>query len=127
MPGGQGPDLGLLDVPRDVAVGAHLALAEVPDGATNGGSITLTLSWVTVLPLARLRSSGSRVRRPVRRILFTVRFSFSAGRRGSGRPCVAGTTRRVGVDHSEPRFTGAPAASTPGHRRHIADSLRTYR
>ena len=33
-------------------------------------SFVATLNWVTVLPLARLRNSGSRVRRPVRRTLF---------------------------------------------------------
>src|SRR5437867_10996213 len=55
-------------------------------------SFVATLNCVTALPLARLRISGSRVRRPVKRTRFTVRFSFSAGRRSIGRPCVpAGT------------------------------------
>src|SRR5205809_90661 len=36
-------------------------------------SFVATLNCVTFLPLARLRISGSRVRRPVNRTLFTVR------------------------------------------------------
>jgi hypothetical protein len=36
-------------------------------------SFVAMLNWVTALPLARLRISGSRVRRPVKRTLFTVR------------------------------------------------------
>src|SRR4051794_41911747 len=36
-------------------------------------SFVAMLNWVTALPLARLRISGSRVRRPVNRTLFTVR------------------------------------------------------
>src|SRR4051812_29522321 len=36
-------------------------------------SLVATLNCVTALPLARLRISGSRVRRPVNRTLFTVR------------------------------------------------------
>jgi hypothetical protein len=36
-------------------------------------SFVAMLNWVTALPLERLRISGSRVRRPVKRTLFTVR------------------------------------------------------
>jgi hypothetical protein len=43
---------------------------------------------VTFLPEARLRISGSRVRRPVRRTLFIGPFSFPVGRMLRSRPCV---------------------------------------
>src|SRR5688572_13903315 len=43
-------------------------------------SLLATVNVVTFLPDARLRISGSRVRRPVRKTLFTVRSPFrSAG------------------------------------------------
>ena len=48
----------------------------------------LSMNVVTFFPLARLRISGSRVRRPVRRTLFTVRISFPVGRWHRSRPCV---------------------------------------
>src|SRR5262245_24957518 len=51
-------------------------------------SVVATLNCVTCLPLASARISGSRVRRPVRRTLFTVHDSLSIGRRVTGRSCV---------------------------------------
>src|SRR5262245_34731171 len=59
-------------------------------------SLLATVNVVTFLPEARLRISGSRVRRPVSRTLFTVRVSFPVGRMLRSRPCVARrVTRRV--------------------------------
>ena len=51
-------------------------------------SFVATVNVVTFLPLARLRISGSRVRRPVRKTLFTVGISFPVGRWHRSRPCV---------------------------------------
>jgi hypothetical protein len=57
-------------------------------------SFVAMLNCVTALPLDRLRISGSRVRRPVNRTLFTVRSLFSAGRRVIG----AGPAFPAGLD-----------------------------
>jgi hypothetical protein len=52
-------------------------------------SVVATLNCVTCLPLASARISGSRVRRPARRTLFTVHRSFF------GRPTGHGPTLRA--------------------------------
>src|SRR3954466_347363 len=58
-------------------------------------SVVATLNCVTCLPDARARISGSRVRRPARRTLFTVHRSFI------GRPTGHGPTlRAAGCDLS---------------------------
>src|SRR5207247_11388239 len=67
-----------------------------------------TLTCVTCLPDASARISASRVRRPARRTLFTFLFSFSVGRRVTGRPCVRrvvfGGGRTLPTD-AHPRIT----------------------
>src|ERR1700675_2100368 len=47
-------------------------------------SLVATLNCVTGMPLARLRISGSRVRRPVKRTLFTVGVLLLGRRTGIG-------------------------------------------
>src|SRR4029077_18596261 len=59
-------------------------------------SLLATVNVVTFFPLARLRISGSRVRRPVSRTLFTVRSpSRSAGCAGLDPASPRGDERRV--------------------------------
>src|SRR6478736_3792952 len=65
-------------------------------------SLLATVNVVTFLPLARLRISGSRVRRPVKRTLFTVRvLLLGLTRRDGRRPCVP-AARRGGRSTARP-------------------------
>src|SRR6266566_227156 len=59
-------------------------------------SLVAMLNCVTALPLDRLRISGSRVRRPVNRTLFTVRSPSRSADGKSGRPCVVRRDRHGG-------------------------------
>src|SRR3990170_7970824 len=69
-------------------------------------SLVATLNCVTCLPDARARISGSRVRRPVRRTLFTVRISLF------GRPTGHGPTlRAAGGAGCRPRRSGPGGAA----------------
>src|SRR3954453_9000403 len=97
-------------------------------------SVVATLNCVTCLPDANARISGSRVRRPARRTLFTVRGSFS------GRPTGHGPTlRAAAVRRDDPRLRmrayaaitadspQAPSAGGPKRGREgvsVAHSLR---
>src|SRR6476659_595851 len=85
-------------------------------------SLVAMLNCVTALPLARLRISGSRVRRPVKRTLFTVRVLLLGRRRFGRRPCVqlrpfprpiGGTTRRVWADAQVGMLGGRGEAPAP--------------
>src|SRR5439155_26150226 len=49
-------------------------------------------NWVTFLPLARLRISGSRVRRPVNRTLFTVHSPSRSADGNRADPASGGTS-----------------------------------
>src|SRR6476469_842872 len=99
-------------------------------------SFVAMLNWVTALPLARLRISGSRVRRPVNRTLFTVRVllldrpavapAVAAFRRercgGQGRRA---TTRHGSAtrERRRPRRSGHPA----GRRTIVVGGPWTFR
>src|SRR5262245_58485528 len=70
-------------------------------------SFVAMLNCVTALPLDRLRISGSRVRRPVNRTLFTVRVLLLGRPTGHrGRPCVSGGIDAAGCGGSGPRPAG---------------------
>src|SRR5688572_1786314 len=83
-------------------------------------SFVATLNCVTALPLDRLRISGSRVRRPVNRTLFTVRVLLlgrptgnRAGPASSGGINAAGS-RRAGTRGGAWQWLGRPRRSGPG-------------
>src|SRR3954451_9663010 len=79
-------------------------------------SFVATENWVTLLPLARLRISGSRVRRPVRRTLFIGPCLLLDRPVMPARPCVVRREWRV------PRNLAA------GPRRPLgSDFTRAYR
>src|SRR4051794_12528580 len=72
-------------------------------------SFVATLNCVTALPEARLRISGSRVRRPVNRTLFTVRTPS----RSTGWP---GSTLRSWRDEAQPTKRRLRATQLRMHR-----------
>src|SRR6187551_3812486 len=79
-------------------------------------SLLATVNVVTFLPLARLRISGSRVRRPVSRTLFTVRSpSRSAGCSGPDPASPAGDGRTV-ARRSAPGRTARCTVTYPNDR-----------
>ena len=79
-------------------------------------SLVAMLNCVTALPLDRLRISGSRVRRPVRRTLFTVRVLLLGRPTGDRRPALRvrrDSTRRVIATLAGSLLRcGSPAASS---------------
>src|SRR4051794_31055874 len=78
-------------------------------------SFVAMLNWVTALPLARLRISGSRVRRPVNRTLFTVRVLL-LDRSTSGRSILRSGGNECGGQVSEPERSSARGGAGPGGR-----------
>src|SRR5688572_24553904 len=114
-------------------------------------SLLATVNVVTFLPDARLRISGSRVRRPVRKTLFTVRspsrpagmvrYRPACGRRvqsrrawvaGPGGRAKGGLVRRYGVRRGD-RFGGAGndrrarrTLAAGAHQGRISDFTVTY-
>ena len=79
-------------------------------------SVVATLNCVTCLPLASARISGSRVRRPARRTLFTVHRSFI------GRPTGHGPTLRaagIGSAGLRPAISDRTGAAHPRLNRRL--------
>src|SRR3954471_1881911 len=75
-------------------------------------SFVATENWVTLLPLARLRISGSRVRRPVRRTLFIGPCLLLDRPVMPARPCVVRREWRGGGDRAERGRRGGGRAFT---------------
>src|SRR3954447_11393215 len=90
-------------------------------------SVVATLNWVTCLPLASARISGSRVRRPARRTLFTFAglLPWSADGTRADPACGGSMARRDGwslgrrayptlIARSSRTYLWAPWGQSPG-------------